>query len=144
MNLASLFSPFFYEKKMLINHISTLVKTIKYLSIALFATFVLGAFLLAVLKDRLPAERIEKLRRFGWIIVGIAFLLTGAGMLMMTFSNIALGVATRISRDGSRVSIDISSSPVIFTLVVGLKLFFSGFVSFIGFAYLRHSKMTND
>ena len=101
-----------------------LIETVTYSIVALFALFVLGAYLLALFKDRLPRRRVEQLRRFGWLMVGIAFLLIGLGMLMLILHQFDEGVATRISRDGSRVSASFSSEPVIFVLLLAFETFF--------------------
>ncbi|WP_430389994.1 hypothetical protein [Dyella sp. 20L07] len=122
---------------MLINDSKLLIETIKYSIVALFAVFVLGAYLLALFKDRLPARRVEQLRRSGWLMLGIAFLLIGLGMLMLIFHQFDEGMATRISRDGSRISASFSSEPIVFVFTVAFETFFSGFFAFIGIGYLK-------
>ncbi|RAO75027.1 hypothetical protein [Dyella jiangningensis] len=129
---------------MLIHDSELLIKTVKYSIIDLFAVFVLGAYLLALFKDRLPYGRVEQLRRLGWLLVGIAFLLIGLGMLMLTFHQLDEGVATRISRDGSRVSASFSSEPMMFVFIVAFEIFFSGFFAFIGFGYLKLFRSMGD
>jgi hypothetical protein len=113
------------------------VQTIKISIVSLFGAFVVGAYLLALFKDRLPDRRVAKLRRLGWLAIGIAFLLIGCGVTLMILHQFGEGVASRISRDGSRVSVSFSSSPMMFLLIVGFEVFFAGFFSFIGVGYLK-------
>ena len=122
---------------MLINISALLVDLIKYSIAALFSVFVLGAYLLALFKHRLLDSRVEQLRRLGWLIVGVAFLLIGLALLMLIFLQIDQGEAARISRDGSRVSVNFSVAPIMFVFIVGLEMFFSGLFAFIGVGYLK-------
>ncbi|WP_430388059.1 hypothetical protein [Dyella sp. 20L07] len=132
------------EKKMLIDDSKLLIETVKYSIVSLFAAFVLGAYLLALFKDRLPHRRVEQLTRLGWLMVGIAFLLVGLGMLMLILHQFEEGVAARLSRDGSRVSASFSSEPMMFVFIVAFEAFFSVLFAFIGIGYLKLFRSMGD